>query len=99
MTTEIHDLPAESAVHTSESLTVWLVDRIAVYLRRSPGEIDPTVPLAEYGLDSVAALSLCGDVEEDFDLVLEPTVAWDYPTVEALAAHLMEDLAGEVGRR
>ncbi len=83
--------------HTAESLSVWLVDRIAVYLKRTPAEIDPSVPLAEYGLDSVAALSLCGDIEEDFDLVLEPTVAWDYPTVEALAGHLLAEFANQAG--
>ncbi|MGY5103732.1 acyl carrier protein [Streptomyces sp. 900105245] len=80
---------------TADELTAWLSDRIALYLKRRPEEIDPVVPLAEYGLDSVAALSLCGDIEEDFDLVLEPTVAWDYPTVQALAAHVAESLATE----
>ncbi|MET7479254.1 acyl carrier protein [Streptomyces sp. NPDC005648] len=84
-----------TAGRTTEELTTWLSDRIALYLKRAPEEIDPAVPLAEYGLDSVAALSLCGDVEEDFDLVLEPTVAWDYPTVGALATHLAESLAAE----
>ncbi|MEO3978986.1 acyl carrier protein [Streptomyces sp. CAU 1734] len=83
---------AEHTEHSVESLSSWLADRIALYLQRSPSEISPSVPLAEYGLDSVAALSLCGDIEEDFDLVLEPTVAWDYPTVEALAGHLAEEL-------
>ncbi len=100
MTSQVPVYPSQSTNHTPASLTVWLVDRIAVYLRRSPGEIDPSVPLAEYGLDSVAALSLCGDIEEDFDLVLEPTVAWDYPTIEALSAHLLESLSeGEGGSR
>ncbi|MER6915971.1 acyl carrier protein [Streptomyces sp. NPDC000594] len=83
---------AGSAEHSLESLSGWLSDRIALYLKRSPAEIVPSVPLAEYGLDSVAALSLCGDIEEDFDLVLEPTVAWDYPTIDALAGHLVEEL-------
>lgn len=92
MSIDTHDLPADSAGHTTESLTAWLVDRVAIYLQRDPGEIDPNEPLAEYGMDSVAALSLCGDVEEDFDLVLEPTVAWDYPTAAALAGHLTGEL-------
>ncbi|GGL05840.1 acyl carrier protein [Streptomyces flaveus] len=80
---------------TTPELTAWLSDRIALYLKRRPTEIDPAVPLAEYGFDSVAALSLCGDIEEDFDLILEPTVAWDYPNVRALAAHLAESLESE----
>ncbi|MEU6227062.1 acyl carrier protein [Streptomyces sp. NPDC047042] len=91
--------PAGGSDRSEESLAVWLADRIAVYLRREPTEIDPSVPLAEYGLDSVAALSLCGDIEDEFDLVLEPTVAWDYPTVHALAAYLVQefDSSGNAG--
>ncbi|WP_035851484.1 acyl carrier protein [Kitasatospora azatica] len=85
------DRPAKGFDHSADSLSAWLVDRIATYLRRAPAEIDPSVPLAEYGLDSIAALSLCGDIEDAFDLVLEPTVAWDYPTVHALAAYLVEE--------
>ncbi|MGH1554865.1 acyl carrier protein [Streptomyces sp. L7] len=50
--------------------------------------IDPTVPLAEYGMDSVCALSLCGDIEDDFGITVEPSLAWDHPTVAELAAHL-----------
>ncbi|MFD7532791.1 MULTISPECIES: acyl carrier protein [unclassified Streptomyces] len=72
------------------SLYGWLTDRLAVYLDRAPESIDPTVPLAVYGMDSVCALSLCGDVEDDFGIAVEPTLAWDHPTVAALAGHLAE---------
>jgi len=77
------------STYTEQTLTSWLVDRVAEYLRRPPTEIDPAVPLAEYGLDSVAALSLCGDVEDAFEVLIEPTAAWDYPTVRSLAGHLL----------
>ncbi|WP_338696860.1 acyl carrier protein [Streptomyces sp. Q6] len=89
--------PDSLAGHTRDSLITWLSDRIALYLKRQPAEIDPSVPLAEYGLDSVAAFSLCGDIEEDFDFVLEPTAAWDYPTVQALADHLLSQFAAAEG--
>ena len=88
----------DASAPTLESLTDWLIARIAVYLRRDPREIDPTEPLASYGLDSVAALSLCGDVEEDFDLVLDPTAAWDYPTAAAFAEHVLDRLGAVAGR-
>ncbi|MDX3803492.1 acyl carrier protein [Streptomyces sp. AK04-3B] len=66
----------------------WLTDRLAVYMDRAPESIDPTVPLAAYGMDSVCALSLCGDVEDELGIAVEPTLAWDHPTVAALAGHL-----------
>lgn len=39
------------------------------------------------------ALILCGDIEDHLGLALEPTVAWDHPTIDALAGHLEETLA------
>jgi acyl carrier protein len=46
----------------------------------------------ELGLDSVYAMTLSGDVEERFDIEVEPTMAWDHPTVNALARHLTDVL-------
>ncbi|MFD9165298.1 acyl carrier protein [Streptomyces sp. NPDC059558] len=66
----------------------WLYARLSLYLRRAPETIDPTVPFAEYGMDSVAALSLCGDLEDEFGLEVEPTLLWDHPTVASLVGHL-----------
>ncbi|MEU9163600.1 acyl carrier protein [Streptomyces sp. NPDC048424] len=66
----------------------WLYARLSLYLRRAPETIDPSVPLAEYGMDSVAALSLCGDLEDEFGLEVEPTLLWDHPTVTSLVGYL-----------
>ena len=40
--------------------------------------------LAEYGLDSMYGLMLCGDIEDHLEMRVVPTVAWDYSTVDAL---------------
>lgn len=74
-------------------LEEWLIDRLTVYLDRAPHEIDASTALADYGLDSVSALGLCGDIEDRFQFDVEPTVAYDYPTVEAVAGYLAERLA------
>lgn len=77
----------------------WLLERVAEYTRRPRTAIRENVPFAEYGLDSVAALSLFGDLEDTFGLYLEPTVAWDHPTVDALARYLViEAAAADVSR-
>ncbi|MFI5972975.1 acyl carrier protein [Streptomyces sp. NPDC051452] len=69
-------------------LEQWLLDRLADYLHRPAETIDPTVPLAEYGADSVVALSLCGDLEDEWGVEADPTLLWDHPTVARLLAHL-----------
>ncbi|MEW9533751.1 acyl carrier protein [Microbispora sp. NPDC049125] len=74
-------------------LELWLTEKIAMYLAIAPEAIDPTTPLAEYGMDSVYALSLFGDIEDELGLEVEPTLAWDYPTIVAIAGYLCEELA------
>ncbi|MGW7367619.1 acyl carrier protein [Streptomyces sp. NPDC054841] len=77
----------------AHEIRTWLLERVAYYLERPAAEIDEGADLAELGLDSVYALTLCGDVEDRFGLAVEPTMAWDHPTVDAITAHLAEELA------
>jgi acyl carrier protein len=87
----------DSATDTSvDAIRTWLTGRVAFYLERRPEQIDPDVPFVEIGLDSVFALTLCGDIEEQYDLAVDSTVPWDHPTVSTLGAHLAGELS--VGR-
>ncbi|AQZ67813.1 Acyl carrier protein [[Actinomadura] parvosata subsp. kistnae] len=72
----------------SDTISTWLRERVAFYVECEPAEIDPDVKLVEIGLDSVFAMSLSGDIEDEFGVLVEPTVAWDHPTVNALAGYL-----------
>lgn len=69
-------------------LEAYLTERIAFYLELPADSISPDVPVSQYGLDSVLAVAVCGDIEDDFDIVVQPTLLWDVPTVAALAKHL-----------
>ncbi|MFC7864959.1 MULTISPECIES: acyl carrier protein [Streptomyces] len=80
--------PAHRPTVPDTALGPWLLDRLAAYLHRPAETIDPAVPLADYGADSVVALSLCGDLEDEWGVVAEPTLLWDHPTVGRLLAHL-----------
>ena len=66
----------------------WLIERIAFYLERPVDDVDPTVPLAEAGISSVSGVELCGDVEERFEIDVDPTMVFDYPTVEEIAGFI-----------
>ncbi|PVZ16365.1 MULTISPECIES: acyl carrier protein [unclassified Pseudomonas] len=57
-------------------------------LRMEPGTLACERNLSEYGLDSIVALTLVGDLEDELGMTLEPTLVWDYPSVDALAAYL-----------
>jgi acyl carrier protein len=73
----------------TDQLRSWLVARVAGYLRRPPEDIDPSRRLDEYGLDSLYGTVLCGEIEDEFGLVVEPTLLWDHPTVDDLAGALL----------
>lgn len=79
---------------TAPDLEEWLTDRVAFHLHRSAEEIDPTTPLADYGIDSVAAIGICGEIEARYQLPVSPTIAYDFPTVRAISTHLAERLGG-----
>jgi len=76
----------------------WLVDRVACYLERPREEINPAVPLAECGIDSVSALNLCGDIEDEWHIDVDPTLVYDYPTIADIAAYLETELAAAYRR-
>jgi acyl carrier protein len=81
------------APRPTRSIERWLIERVAFYLERPISTVDPAVPLAEAGFDSVSAVSLCGDVEFEWEIDADPTLVFDYPTIDALAGFIAERLA------
>ncbi|WP_326678074.1 acyl carrier protein [Streptomyces sp. NBC_01237] len=77
---------------TVETIRTWLTERVAYFLDIAPQEIAPDDLLVEIGLDSVYALTLCGDVEDEYGILVEATLAWDHPTIDALTAHIHSEL-------
>jgi acyl carrier protein len=73
-----------------DTLVDWLIERVAVYLATSPAAIETDKAFGDYGLDSAFALSLCTDLEAELGILVDPTIAWDYPTIDDIAGHLAE---------
>lgn len=74
---------------TETEIQNWIVAYMSELLEVEAKEIDITIPFNEYGLDSVAALSIVGDLEEWLDLKLKHTLLYKYPTIEVLVKHLV----------
>jgi acyl carrier protein len=73
----------------------WLVLQLADQVGLDPSEIDSEKPCAEYGLDSIAGVSIAGDLEVWLDLPLSPTLLWDYPSIDRVSQYLMTALEDE----
>ncbi|MFQ5794226.1 MAG: AMP-binding protein [Candidatus Bipolaricaulia bacterium] len=81
------DVPRRSAA----DIEAWLVSQISGRLGMDPDDIDIGQPFVQYGLDSIQAVSIAQELETWLGLSLSPTLAWDYPTIEALSRHLIEE--------
>ena len=81
----------DSNYKPSSEIQSFLLTRIAAMLEMDSSAIDPRQPFTYYGLGSVQAVSLTGDLEVFLNRKLAPTLAWDYPTIESLANFLAND--------
>jgi acyl carrier protein len=71
----------------------WIVDYLAEILEIDAEEIDITISFDRYGLDSSAAVGLTGALADWLNKEIDPTLLYDYPTVEALVQYLSADLS------
>lgn len=84
-------LSAETS--TTELLQTWLVNNIAEQCDLDPQDIDIRKPLTNYGLDSIIAFTVVGDLEDYLEIELPATLLWDYPTIEAIAEFVAQQTA------
>ena len=61
---------------------------LAKSLKMAPDDVDTAVAFDRYGMDSVVAVELTGELEQRMGKKLEPTLLYDYPTIDALSAYL-----------
>lgn len=86
---EVHSgVAGQPSGRSEQEISRWLCENLARRLKLSVDAIDPREPFSRYGLDSLAAVSVTGELEEWLGRKLTPTLAYDYPTVTSLAHHL-----------
>jgi acyl carrier protein len=70
----------------------WLTLKFADWLEVAPDELDSGRPIASYGLDSISAVTLSVQLEEELGVELDTALLWDRPTIDSLAEHLTEKM-------
>jgi acyl carrier protein len=73
---------------STDAISDWLIEKLAEALAIAPEIIDIHRPFAEYGLDSLAAVGVTGELEEWMDMLIPATLLWDYPTTQAISHYL-----------
>jgi len=74
---------------SAAAIESWLVFYISEMLRVEPSAIDVRRPFTYFGLSSAEGVILTGDLEKWLGgRHLSATLAWDFPTIEAVARHL-----------
>lgn len=83
-------LASSKQSRSAAEIQTWIVSYLAQLLNVDPEEVDTEIPFDRYGLDSSAAVGLTGDLEDWLGYEIDPTLLYDYPTVESLVQHLSQ---------
>jgi acyl-CoA synthetase (AMP-forming)/AMP-acid ligase II/3-oxoacyl-(acyl-carrier-protein) synthase/acyl carrier protein len=76
---------------SSREIQTWLTSHVSEKLGILTTAVDIHQPLAHYGLGSLAAVSLAGELEDWLECRLSPTLIYEYPTIAALSQFLAKN--------
>lgn len=82
--------PVTPKVNRSE-MQHWLQQQAARLLGLKIAEIDVNEDLANYGMSSISALRLVGELETWLGRKISPNMAWDHPSIVAMSDYLAND--------
>ena len=82
---------SNSSTPNQTTVENWLKAQLAEQLSLSAESIKATEPLTRYGLDSIDAVTMVGDIEDVLDEELPSTLFWDYPTIAKSAKFLADN--------
>ena len=86
-------LETNGQFRSRQEIVDWLIAWIAKELAMPASEVDAGRSLLEYSLSSLTATILVGDIEDWLSLRLPPSLAWDYPSIDAMADYLVDKAA------
>lgn len=72
-----------------QEIQAWLISWLSKELNVKADELDIEEPFVNFNLSSRQAVILTGDLEDWLGLTIEPSVAWEYPTIKQLSEFLV----------
>lgn len=74
-----------------QAIQSWMVSKLSEQLSLDAKTIEIGEQLTRYGVDSIDAVTLVGDLEDWLEVELPSTLFWDYPTIEKAAEYLVQE--------
>jgi acyl carrier protein len=98
-----NDLPGSLSPGDKEEVLLWLQNEMTIQIGASLN-IDSKAILANQifhslGIDSLKAIEILGNVGNLFDISLSPILLYEYPTIEKLAANLLQNHEDKIIKR
>ena len=81
-------------VLTQGQLRQWLTNKVAEESGIEPAIISEYEPLSRYGLTSMQAVTITGDLEVLLGRQIVPTLLWENPSIDAAARTLIPHMEG-----
>ena len=76
-----------------DSVLTKATELMAQHLKMKPNDIDPLKNITSYGLDSIDAVTILGDLEDWLDIELPSTLLWDYSSINDVSRYIIETYA------
>ena len=76
---------------TKNEIETWLINWLVGKAGIPKESIELDMPFADYALDSLTAVELSEDIEDFLHIEIPVTVAWNYPTIDALSTYLSQN--------
>lgn len=71
-----------------EAIKNWLLHRMAKHLKKDVTELDSATPFENYGLDSMFAVRVTGELEKVVELRLSPALFFENSCIDDVAKEI-----------
>lgn len=78
------------------TLTEDIQNIVLTILKLNPSDFSPTTPLMEYGLDSIAATEIGNLFTSRFNIVIPPTVFFEFQDLQSFVHYIMDNHISEL---
>jgi len=66
----------------------WIINKISLIYKIPSDHIDVDKNLSDYGLDSINAIAITGELEELFEIELPSALLWNCNTISKIAEYI-----------